>query len=867
MQAGNPGAMSVIPSHAKLVGTVRTFRPATQDMIERRLAELVPSIAAAFGAMATLKYERVYPATINHDREAELRRRRSPRRSSAARTSSATSTRRWGRRTSRSCCRRSPAPSRGWGRAAPRAAASCTTARYDFNDEVIPLGAGYLAALAEAAMPLARLMPDARDAGFRAMDPVPQFSRTYAEARAKFLARRAGPRSSRSNRTGCPVTAAPTARRWRWTSRCSERREATASCVLTSATHGIEGYCGSGVQVGLLHDDGFVAGRARRARCRAVRSRGQSVRLFARPARQRGQRRPQPELPRLRDAGARQRAHTPTSIRCCCRRRGRLRRENEAAIGGIRRRARPACVPGGGLGRPVRVSGRPLFRGARVRPGATRPARGAAAPRVGAPARWAGSISTRGSAPAATARRSTPDATSHAELARARAWWGRRGYFRSTTAHRRRRWSPASVLRRRLRRMPGGRVHRDRARIRHGAAGRGVPGAARRPLAAQSSARPRRRCGRRSAASARRVLRRSRRLEGAGLRAGARAQRSRHWRIWKAVAMSRSRRAARLPTGARCVAVRGNTARAEAVHRTMTEPTAVAVPCGRRDPPDASPPSWAGDVGIQLPPLAGGDRVGDRPCRLPRGRAVRAVGRAAQPVRPQDAEPARRADAARPGCAGRQGGLPRSAPTTRAATCSRRSCSARASRCWSASRRSALAIVVGVSLGLVAGYVGGKVDAFIMRVADVQLSFPAILIALLIDGVARAVLPRDAHSSVALFVLVLAIGAANWVQYARTVRGSTMVEKSKEYVQAARVIGISPLAHHAPAPAAERPGPGAGARDDQHRHRDHHRGDAVVPRRGRAADAAVARHADPRRQRFPVLRASGGSRSSRAPRW
>ena len=69
MQAGNPGAMSVIPAHAKLVGTVRTFRPATQDLIERRLNELIPSIAAAFGAKATLKYERVYPATINHDAE------------------------------------------------------------------------------------------------------------------------------------------------------------------------------------------------------------------------------------------------------------------------------------------------------------------------------------------------------------------------------------------------------------------------------------------------------------------------------------------------------------------------------------------------------------------------------------------------------------------------------------------------------------------------------------------------------------------------------------------------------------------------------------------------------------------------------
>ena len=104
----------------------------------------------------------------------------------------------------------------------------------------------------------------------------------------------------------------------------------------------------------------------------------------------------------------------------------------------------------------------------------------------------------------------------------------------------------------------------------------------------------------------------------------------------------------------------------------------------------------------------------------------------------------------------------------------------------------ALAVVLGVSLGLLAGYVGGKIDAFIMRVADVQLSFPAILIALLIDGVARAALPRDAHSNVALAVLILAIGASNWVQYARTVRGSTMVEKNKEYIQAARVIGVTP---------------------------------------------------------------------------
>jgi len=105
----------------------------------------------------------------------------------------------------------------------------------------------------------------------------------------------------------------------------------------------------------------------------------------------------------------------------------------------------------------------------------------------------------------------------------------------------------------------------------------------------------------------------------------------------------------------------------------------------------------------------------------------------------------------------------------------------------------ALAVVIGVSLGLVAGYAGGRVDAVIMRVADVQLSFPAILIALLIDGVAKVMLPRDAHDGVAFAVLIIAIGVSNWVQYARTVRGSVMVEKNKDYVQAARVIGISPL--------------------------------------------------------------------------
>lgn len=102
-------------------------------------------------------------------------------------------------------------------------------------------------------------------------------------------------------------------------------------------------------------------------------------------------------------------------------------------------------------------------------------------------------------------------------------------------------------------------------------------------------------------------------------------------------------------------------------------------------------------------------------------------------------------------------------------------------------------MVLGITLGLVSGYVGGRLDAFIMRVADVQLSFPSILIALLIDGVARGVLPREMHHDLAIYVLVFAIGVSGWVQYARTVRGSTLVEKNKEYVQAARVIGIGPV--------------------------------------------------------------------------
>lgn len=153
MHAGHPGAMSVIPAHAKLVGTVRTFRPATQDMIEKRLTELVQSIAAAFGARARLHYERVYPATINHYREAMF----------AADVAEAL--------IGRDNVVRNLDPSMGaedfsfmleakpgafarLGQGGAEGGCFLHNSTYDFNDAVIPLGAGYLAALAETAMPL-----------------------------------------------------------------------------------------------------------------------------------------------------------------------------------------------------------------------------------------------------------------------------------------------------------------------------------------------------------------------------------------------------------------------------------------------------------------------------------------------------------------------------------------------------------------------------------------------------------------------------------------------------------------------------------------------------------------------------------------
>jgi peptide/nickel transport system permease protein len=104
-----------------------------------------------------------------------------------------------------------------------------------------------------------------------------------------------------------------------------------------------------------------------------------------------------------------------------------------------------------------------------------------------------------------------------------------------------------------------------------------------------------------------------------------------------------------------------------------------------------------------------------------------------------------------------------------------------------------LATAIGLSLGLWAGYAGGRIDSAIMRIADVQLTFPAILTALLIDGVALAIARDYTLEGGKFWILVIAIGLSFWVQYARTVRGVTLVERNKEYVEAARLIGIGPV--------------------------------------------------------------------------
>ncbi|WP_103335547.1 ABC transporter permease [Pseudotabrizicola formosa] len=103
-------------------------------------------------------------------------------------------------------------------------------------------------------------------------------------------------------------------------------------------------------------------------------------------------------------------------------------------------------------------------------------------------------------------------------------------------------------------------------------------------------------------------------------------------------------------------------------------------------------------------------------------------------------------------------------------------------------------LVLGVTLGLIAGYAGGRVDGFIMRVADIQLTFPAILVAMLIFGIAKGIIAPQYRDQMAIWVLIIAIGLSDWVPFARVVRGATMVEKNRDYVQAARLIGRKPMA-------------------------------------------------------------------------
>ncbi len=154
-----------------------------------------------------------------------------------------------------------------------------------------------------------------------------------------------------------------------------------------------------------------------------------------------------------------------------------------------------------------------------------------------------------------------------------------------------------------------------------------------------------------------------------------------------------------------------------------------------------------------------------------------------------------------------------------------------------------LSVTIGVTLGLIAGWFGGWIDAVIMRMGDVQLSFPTIMIAFFIDGIAKAVMPPDLREMTRFSVVILAIGLADWVQFARTVRAATMIEKNKDYTAAARLSQVSSLkivfAHILP---------------NTLWCRDPDRGDPVLSGPGDAAHAALARRADPGRQRPALVR-------------
>ena len=102
-------------------------------------------------------------------------------------------------------------------------------------------------------------------------------------------------------------------------------------------------------------------------------------------------------------------------------------------------------------------------------------------------------------------------------------------------------------------------------------------------------------------------------------------------------------------------------------------------------------------------------------------------------------------------------------------------------------------LILGVALGLTAGYFGGRYEMFVMRITDVQLTIPSILMALLVDGIARGIISRELHDQMAIYVLIFAIGISEWPQFARVSRAATLVEKNKDYVSASTIIGVSNL--------------------------------------------------------------------------
>ena len=194
-----------------------------------------------------------------------------------------------------------------------------------------------------------------------------------------------------------------------------------------------------------------------------------------------------------------------------------------------------------------------------------------------------------------------------------------------------------------------------------------------------------------------------------------------------------------------------------------------------------------------------------------------------------------------------------SAPTIKAATCCRPCSTALASRSPSAAARSwwrpASASFSAFSRAISAA---GSMPS-IMRIGDVILSFPTILLALLVSGIARAVFPQAATADWAPVILICAIAIHEWVQYARTVRAATMVETAEGLREGREGHRPAVAPHHVAAHPAQRDGPGAGHRDDQSRRGRADGGDTVVPRRRNAADLSLPRHADPHRQRVRVL--------------